>query len=196
MTGVNAKIVFLGDAAVGKTCIIQSFTEQAWNDHQQATIAAHYQQSTIYVDREPVVLRIWDTAGQERFRSLAPMYYRDSQVAVLVYAVDDQVSFDGLKDWMAGLNSAVASPPAVIIVGNKTDLDTRAVPVDVAERFAEDNAASYVETSAKVRSGIKELFMLAAQLVLKERHKAPVTAASTNLDVAAKGEKKKRGCCK
>ena len=40
-----------------------------------------------------IKFEIWDTAGQERFHSLAPMYYRNAQAAVVVYDVTKAVSF-------------------------------------------------------------------------------------------------------
>lgn len=36
---------------------------------------------------------IWDTAGQERYHSLAPMYYRGAQAAIVVYDITNQVKF-------------------------------------------------------------------------------------------------------
>ena len=41
-----------------------------------------------------VDLAIWDTAGQERFHALGPIYYRDSNGAVLVYDITDEDSFN------------------------------------------------------------------------------------------------------
>lgn len=34
-----------------------------------------------------------DTAGQERFHALGPIYYRDSNGAILVYDITDEDSF-------------------------------------------------------------------------------------------------------
>jgi len=46
---------------------------------------------TVVVDDTTVKFEIWDTAGQERYHSLAPMYYRGAQVAIVVYDISSQV---------------------------------------------------------------------------------------------------------
>jgi len=43
-------------------------------------------------------LSIWDTAGQERFHALGPIYYRDSNGAILVYDITDEDSFQKVKN--------------------------------------------------------------------------------------------------
>jgi Ras-related protein Rab-5C/Rab family protein len=44
------------------------------------------------VDDRTIKFEIWDTAGQERFHSLAPMYYRNAQAAIVVYDITKSVS--------------------------------------------------------------------------------------------------------
>lgn len=44
------------------------------------------------LDDTTVKFEIWDTAGQERYHSLAPMYYRGAQAAIVVYDITNQVS--------------------------------------------------------------------------------------------------------
>lgn len=46
------------------------------------------------MDDTTVKFEIWDTAGQERYHSLAPMYYRGAQAAIVVYDITNQVSTD------------------------------------------------------------------------------------------------------
>ena len=46
---------------------------------------------TVCVDDVTVKFEIWDTAGQERYHSLAPMYYRGAQAAIVVYDITSQV---------------------------------------------------------------------------------------------------------
>lgn len=46
---------------------------------------------TVCLDDITVKFEIWDTAGQERYHSLAPMYYRGAQAAIVVYDITNQV---------------------------------------------------------------------------------------------------------
>lgn len=46
---------------------------------------------TVCLDDTTVKFEIWDTAGQERYHSLAPMYYRGAQAAIVVYDITNEV---------------------------------------------------------------------------------------------------------
>lgn len=48
---------------------------------------------TVCLDDTTVKFEIWDTAGQERYHSLAPMYYRGAQAAIVVYDITNTVSY-------------------------------------------------------------------------------------------------------
>ena len=53
--------------------------------------AAAFLTQTICLDDTVVKFEIWDTAGQERYHSLAPMYYRGAQAAIVMYDITNQV---------------------------------------------------------------------------------------------------------
>ncbi|KAI8441252.1 hypothetical protein MSG28_014894 [Choristoneura fumiferana] len=50
-----------------------------------------------------LIVAVWDTAGQERFRSMAPMYYRNANAALLVYDITSVGSFVAVKSWVKEL---------------------------------------------------------------------------------------------
>ena len=56
-------------------------------------LAAAFLTQTVCLEDTTVKFEIWDTAGQERYHSLAPMYYRGAQAAIVVYDITNQVSF-------------------------------------------------------------------------------------------------------
>lgn len=77
---------------------------------------------TLTVDGNRAHLNIWDTAGQERFHALGPIYYRDSNGALLVYDVTDPDSLSKVKTWVKELKKMLGSTVCLAIVGNKADL--------------------------------------------------------------------------
>ncbi|XP_063068193.1 ras-related protein Rab-21 isoform X2 [Engraulis encrasicolus] len=107
-----------------------------------------------------VNLAIWDTAGQERFHALGPIYYRDSNGAILVYDITDEDSFQKVKNWVKELRKMLGNEICLCIVGNKTDLEKeRHVSLEEAEAYAESVGAKHYHTSAKLNKGIEELFL-------------------------------------
>ncbi|KAG9034962.1 hypothetical protein FRB95_012252 [Tulasnella sp. JGI-2019a] len=126
-SGVEAKVVVMGNAGVGKTSLVQRYTTNSFNSTKTAaTAGAAFHVKKTVVNGVTVRLQLWDTAGQERFRSLAPMYYRGTHAAILVYDITNPSSFEDVKVWLEELKKNV--PPEtendmiVYIVGTKVDL--------------------------------------------------------------------------
>ena len=119
--------------------------------------------------------QIWDTAGQERYRSLAPMYYRGAQAAIVAFDVTSRGSFEGAKTWVKELQRRAPPELVIALVGNKTDLPGRRVDADEAREYAASvkNGASgeeafYVETSAKGNVNVEAVFQEVARRVPKK----------------------------
>jgi small GTP-binding protein len=66
--------------------------QDQFDDYRESTIGAAFLTQTIALDESTTVkFEIWDTAGQERYKSLAPMYYRNANCAVVVYDITQAV---------------------------------------------------------------------------------------------------------
>jgi Ras-related protein Rab-5C len=114
---VHTKIVVLGASSVGKTSIVVRGVRREFYEFGEPTIGAAFHS----MRRGSSVIEIWDTAGQERYRSLAPMYYRGSGLAVVVYDTTDLETVDRAREWIDELRDRLPVCP-IILVGNKTDL--------------------------------------------------------------------------
>jgi Ras-related protein Rab-5C len=85
-----------------------------------------------------IKFEIWDTAGQERFASLAPMYYRNAQAALVVYDLTKPTSLTKAKHWVAELQRQASPGIVIALVGNKLDLCAEASAESTAD--ASDSA--------------------------------------------------------
>eukprot|EP00057_Strongylocentrotus_purpuratus_P012963 XP_011667437.1 PREDICTED: ras-related protein Rab-21 [Strongylocentrotus purpuratus] len=94
--GKNFKVVLLGEGCVGKTSLVLRYVENKFNDKHITTLQASFLNKKLNIGGKRVNLDIWDTAGQERFHALGPIYYRDSNGAILVYDITDEDSFTKL----------------------------------------------------------------------------------------------------
>lgn len=113
------------------------------------TIGATFFTCKVNIGDTTVKLQVWDTAGQERFRSMAPIYYRNANGALLVFDITDYNSFLSVKNWIKELHTNVKDPLVLILVGNKMDLESnRQVQTSEAMQYAHSIGAEYSECSA------------------------------------------------
>ena len=161
-TTETVKVVLLGEAGVGKTCIISQFISGIFDPDTISSLSAQFITKTLDYKKynKSIKFEIWDTAGQERFRSLAKIFYKDAKVICLVYDITSKKSFEELKNFwyeqQTKLN--VDGEPIFAVVGNKYDLyETKQVDEE-AKNFAKSIGAIFQYTSAKDTTGINELF--------------------------------------
>ncbi|XP_076811307.1 ras-related protein Rab-21-like [Clavelina lepadiformis] len=164
----NFKVVLLGEGCVGKTSLVLRYCEDKFNDKHITTLQASFLNKKLNVGGKRVNLAIWDTAGQERFHALGPIYYRDSNGAILVYDITDEDSFQKVKNWVKELRKMLGQDISLCIAGNKIDLEkSRHVSVEEAEEYALSVGAKHIHTSAKLNKGIDELFLALTKRMLQ-----------------------------
>ena len=75
-----------------QSSLVLRFVKDQFDDYRESTIGAAFLTQTISLDENTTIkFEIWDTAGQERYKSLAPMYYRNANCAVVVYDITQAV---------------------------------------------------------------------------------------------------------
>lgn len=198
--GIIAKVVLLGDSGVGKTSILNRYIQNSYAENQQQTVGANFQQKVEEYQGTKITLSIWDTAGQEVYRSLTPIYYKDAQMALIVFSVAEKTSFEGVKQWVDQVKSS-STDVLLLICGNKDDIEEREVSFDDGLKLAEELGISYVETSAKSGHGVEFAFQSLVELYLsntsshnKEQLKRSSTVIIDDHNPAQENEKKKK-CC-
>jgi len=154
------KILLIGDAGVGKSNLLQRYTDDPFSESHIATIGVDFKIRTVEMDGKRVKLQIWDTAGQERFRTIASSYYRNAHGFLIVYDVTNTESFNNVAMWLEEINRYCNTPGvSKVLVGNKSDLVMKkVVDFHTAQEFAEKSGMEFVETSAKSYTNVEQMF--------------------------------------
>lgn len=150
------KIVFLGCVSCGKTSLITRFVYDTFETNYQATIGIDFLSKTLPLADRTIRLQLWDTAGQERFKSLVPSYIRDSAVAIVVYDMTDESSFEQVDHWVRLVREESESI-ILAIVANKSDLPHQ-ITSEQGQLKAKEHNALFMECSAKSGTNVKSLF--------------------------------------
>jgi len=119
---IQVKLVLLGEAAVGKSSVVLRFVSNEFQPNKEPTIGAAFLTQKCRLEDRTLRYEIWDTAGQERFHSLAPMYYRNAQAAVVVYDVTKAATLEKAKSWVKELQRQANPNIVIALAGNKVDL--------------------------------------------------------------------------
>ena len=167
---VSFKIIVIGDSSVGKSSLTLRGTKDNFKDYYTPTIGFEFLSFNIRIKDQIVKLQIWDTCGQEVYRSLISSFYRNSSLAIIVYAIDCQESFDNLESWLDEIKTQTHPDLKIFLIGNKADLeDQRVIQKSAAEELAkEHNLNLFMETSAKNGQNAQLVFIRAAQMLLED----------------------------
>ena len=201
---INFKIIIVGDAGVGKTCLLKKASKGLFDEAYQPTLGFEFLTFECEIDDNPIKLQIWDTCGQETYKSLITSFYRNSALAMMIYSIDSKESFYHIESWLKDIKQQSNPDVKIFLIGNKADLgEEREVDIDKGKQFIDENNIDYFsETSAKSGLNVKEVFMKAAELLYKEYLKYRERANSTEkkdipTPVKVNNDKgqRKSGCC-
>ena len=164
------KIIVIGDSSVGKSCLTLRGTKDKYKDFYTPTIGFEFLALNIKINNKIIRLQIWDTCGQEIYRSLIESFYRNSSLAMLVYAVDNQQSFENLENWLDEIKCQTHPNLKIFLIGNKIDLeDSRIISKEKGEHFFSSyNLDYFIETSAKTGENAQKVFIKAAQVLYND----------------------------
>ena len=111
-----------------------------FNEIYTPTVGFEFITFNVRINEQIVKLQIWDTCGQERYRSLISSFYRNSCLAIIVYSIDSQNSFESVEDWIDEIKSQTNPNIKIFLIGNKVDLEgQRCVDKIIAEQISKEH---------------------------------------------------------
>ena len=167
---LSFKIIVIGDSSVGKSCLTLRGTKDKFKDFYTPTIGFEFLALNVRIKNKVIRLQIWDTCGQEIYRSLISSFYRNSSLAMIVYAIDNEESYNNLESWLDEIKCQTHPNLKIFLIGNKIDLEeNRVIEKEKGEKFYLDHQLDFfIETSAKTGENAQKVFIKAAQILYDE----------------------------
>lgn len=175
----HVKCTVVGDGAVGKTCMLITYSTNAFPGEYIPTVFDHYTTKDM-VDGQPVALNLWDTAGQADYDRLRPLSYPQTDVFLVCFSIVSPTSFANVKSkWKKEVQHYCPGTP-IILIGTKLDLredvatvtklsETNQEPVTYNQGLSlskELNARKYIECSALSMKNVNTVFKEAIRIGL------------------------------
>ena len=137
---LSFKLIVIGDSGVGKSCLTNRATTNLFEDTYSATVGFEFVSFNVKINEKVIKLQIWDTCGQELYRSLITNFYRNSSLAIIVYAINSKDSFENIEMWLRELRTHSNPDAKVFLIGNKIDLENeRKITKEKGENLAKTN---------------------------------------------------------
>ena len=200
-----------------QSSLVLRFVNNDFQANKEPTIGAAFLTQKCALPHRTIKFEIWDTAGQERFASLAPMYYRNAQAALVVYELTKPSSLVKARHWVAELQRQASPGIVIALVGNKLDLcdddddndgnggdadnapgtegaddaaesaSPRKVSTAEGQTYADEESLLFFETSAKTGHQVGDVFTAIANAVPEASLKGPRGGGAAGTTPAASG---------
>ena len=145
------KVIVIGFYGVGKTSIINRLMEKDFDKEYEPTMSIDIKNIQAKVNDKIIQISIWDCCGNDKFAQNMPNLFKNTSIALLVYAINDkEKTFKDLKNWY-NILLEYSFNSIKFLIGNKSDLEKeREVAIEDVEEFKNnyDDIKIFLETSA------------------------------------------------
>ncbi len=167
---LSFKIIIIGDSGVGKTKLLSKAINKTFDIDYCTTVGFEFSTYSIKINDKICKLHIWDTCGQEVYKSLILNFYRNCSLAILIYSIDNELSFEHVENWNNDIMNNCNIDTKKFLVGNKIDLENeRKISYDVGLEYAKKNNFDYfLESSAYSGFNIDNIFIKSSILLFND----------------------------
>ncbi|KAG0433175.1 Rho-related GTP-binding protein RhoA-A [Dictyocoela muelleri] len=177
----SGKVVVVGDGACGKTCLLEVFRRGKFPDEYIPTVVDNFVKEVELSEENRVLLTMWDTAGQEDYDSVRPLSYKDTDLILLCYSIENKELLENVtKKWTLEIGN-YCSNTDIFLIGLKKDVrgcedyDQECVITaeEGMETAKEIKAVKFYECSSKTGENVNVVFEEVANYILEKKKRAP-----------------------
>ena len=157
--GYRIKFVLIGDKKVGKTTIVNYYTNNKVIQEYNETPETKLYKANAKINNKDFIIKIIDTPSNKQFLNIIKGEYQNANYILIVFDLTNRETFLSLNEWINHCRSVQNQNIDLILIGNKSDLNQdRVVSTEEAKKFASDNNIKYFEISAHNINDINNLF--------------------------------------
>ena len=152
------KLISVGNAEVGKSCLIKRYCEGRFVKRYISTIGIDYGVKKLDILDYKVCVNFFDLSGNDDYKSIRTDFYKDASGCIMVFDVDNRDSYTSLVHWEEEMKryGADMSRIKVAVCGNKCEIKGREVKEAEASKWAKQRGWEYFETSASEGKNVNE----------------------------------------
>ena len=157
---ITFKIITVGESGVGKTSIFRRYVYNTFEENTLTTLGLQFSfKDVVLKNKQKIKLKLIDTAGEEKYKSLSKSYFKNSDVVLFVFALDNPDSFERINDWIELFkeNHDKVDKIPKYLIGSKNDLEQKVEQGKINE-LAKKLDFKFLTTSALSNNNIENLF--------------------------------------
>ena len=180
-TGYRIKFVLIGDKNVGKTTLVNHYTNNKIIQEYQETTGIETYKANAKIGENDFIIKIIDTPSNKQFLNIIKEEYKNANYALILFDITNRDSFQSLNDWVNHCRLDQNQNMDLILIANKTDLNqNRVVSSEEITKFSSDNNIKYYEISSYNKNEINNIFDNAiTDLFNKINHDYNILASTT-----------------
>lgn len=178
----SGKVVVVGDGACGKTCLLEVFRRNQFPETYIPTVVDNFVKEVKIEDDKFVSLALWDTAGQEDYDTIRPLSYKETDLVLLCYTIENKKKIPNIsRKWLMEIKNYCPASQ-FFLIGLKKDIrdmddptldQSSMITESEGRKIAEDiNAAKFFECSARTGENVNIIFEETAKYIWDSKQAA------------------------
>lgn len=162
-----AKLCIVGPKGVGKSTMVSRIDSSSDKESSGSPASPKFSNCNILIGDRTIDLQIYDISGEENLLCMAPIFFKGAKVALCVFDLTNEKSFEALGAWVKGIKENASDECILVIVGNKDDLEDQIISRERGDKFAESVGARYFQVSAVSGSGLLNVLVYIAKRLFR-----------------------------